>query len=199
MDNNNSVSTMQVITSFAVQATGMSIMTSAVGVMLATMTPMALSGAEVGDSAIQDLRRTFGATIVNEAIKNVGKGDVTILAGEVERLYIEMLEDRYGKWYTNIAINNAIPGNLKSVRAIAYTLKEKGIKSTSTQAQIDAALGLGKKRRKAQPVVDTRTGIKYGSKSSAGMAVAAEYGLDPTETYVWYEVLKKDPKRFRVL
>lgn len=50
--------------------------------------------------------------------------------------------------------------------------------------------------RVPKAVKDTKTGTVYYSKAEAGRAVAAEYGLDPTSIFVWYEVLKLDPKRF---
>jgi len=57
----------------------------------------------------------------------------------------------------------------------------------------------GRKRRgrqPAQPVKDTKTGKVYSSQAKAGMAVAAEYGLDSDDSWVWYQVIKKDPDRF---
>ena len=51
-------------------------------------------------------------------------------------------------------------------------------------------------RRKAVKVKDTHTGKVYDSKSKAGKAVAAEYGLDPEDSLVWYKVVKKAPERF---
>ena len=46
-------------------------------------------------------------------------------------------------------------------------------------------------------MLDTKTGISYESKSAAGRATAAEYGLDSTNTYIFYEIMKKDPTRFK--
>ena len=43
---------------------------------------------------------------------------------------------------------------------------------------------------------DTKTGQEYASKSKAGKAVAAEYGLDPNDSFVWYQVVRADPGRF---
>jgi len=54
----------------------------------------------------------------------------------------------------------------------------------------------GRGRSSAQPVRDKVTNLIYGSKAKAGMAVASEYGLDPENSWVWYEVIRKDPARF---
>ena len=70
--------------------------------------------------------------------------------------------------------------------------------------------GAGKKngrggKHKAQPVLDTKTGKVYPTKSAAGMAVAPEYHLT-VHNFVWYELVKgtkekpaKCPNRFKEL
>ena len=62
--------------------------------------------------------------------------------------------------------------------------------------------GRGGKKVK-QPVLDTKTGKTYRTKSAAGIAVAPEYGL-VVHNWVWYELVKgtkkapaKCPNRFR--
>lgn len=44
-------------------------------------------------------------------------------------------------------------------------------------------------------VKDTKTGDIYPSKFAAGKALAREYELDPFDTKVYYQIVKKDPER----
>jgi len=44
-------------------------------------------------------------------------------------------------------------------------------------------------------VKDTKTGTIYPSKFAAGKALAAEFELDPYDTKVYYQIVKKDPER----
>lgn len=60
-------------------------------------------------------------------------------------------------------------------------------------------------RHKAQPVLDTKTGIAYRTKAEAGKTVAPEFGLK-VHNFVWYELVKgtkenpaKCPDRFQEL
>lgn len=90
-------------------------------------------------------------------------------------------------------------------------------KMSTQSTQIDTLLkvianltngnGNGKKgnggRHTPKPVLDIKTGIVYRTESSAGKAVAPEYGL-PVHNYVWYELVKgtkdkpaKCPDRFK--
>lgn len=50
--------------------------------------------------------------------------------------------------------------------------------------------------RKGVKTLDTKTGKVYHSHASAGMATAGEYGL-PVNNWVWFEIVKKDPTRFK--
>ena len=58
-------------------------------------------------------------------------------------------------------------------------------------------------RHVPQPVVDTKTGVVYRTKASAGKAVCAEYGISlfgkngKINNFVWYEVIKADSTRFK--
>ena len=58
-------------------------------------------------------------------------------------------------------------------------------------------------RHVPQPVVDTKTGVVYRTKASAGKAVCAEYGISlfgkngKVNNFVWYEVIKADSTRFK--
>ena len=54
---------------------------------------------------------------------------------------------------------------------------------------------LGGKRR-AVRVKDRNSGTTYDSKSKAGKALAAEFGLDPNDNFVWYRIVKISPDRF---
>jgi len=46
------------------------------------------------------------------------------------------------------------------------------------------------------PVKDTKTGKIYISKSGVGKALAAEFGLDPADKFVWYKIRSQAPERF---
>lgn len=47
----------------------------------------------------------------------------------------------------------------------------------------------------AKPVLDTTTGKTYRSRNQAGIAVAAEFGVDPAKKpSPWFEVITKSPK-----
>lgn len=48
---------------------------------------------------------------------------------------------------------------------------------------------------RARPVLDTATGKIYRSRNQAGVAVAAEFGVDPTKRpSPWFDVIRKCPK-----
>lgn len=202
------VNVQQTMSQAMVGAMAVSIMASAMGVMMGAVgasafevKPSELKGTQV---AVRDLKLAFGGTIVDQAVKNVGVESMLALAKEVERLVIEDMYQRYGKSATDSALKAAVPGDVQSAREIAATLASRGYGKAAPPREIPApvmenAKEVAKKRvkMKAKPVLDTKTGVQYKSKASAGMAVAAEYGLDPTNTFIWYEVIKKDPNRFK--
>ncbi len=190
--------TIQTAANAMMAAMTVSVFASALGVLAGTATIP--SGIPAADRGIRDLRLTFGANIVDLAIKNVGRDDILILAKEVGDLYINRMRKQYGDWQTTSALAAAPPGDLRAANEIAATLAGQKVTEASAPGVKEKAVEVGKKRAKgrqtAQPVKDTNTGIEYKSKASAGMAVAAEYGLDPKNHFAWYEVIKKDPKRF---
>jgi len=192
----------QLITQAATYAMTVSIFASAVGILIAAVGVEAIPAGVVGAPAvlkgIKDLQSAFGTALVNTAIDNVGTTDIVALAAEVERLYIGQMKRKYGEWETKQALEVAPAGDIRAANEIALVLKSRGITPASPSTMKYEAVETGKKRGKkvAQPVKDTKTGIVYGSKARAGMAVAAEYGLDPKNHFVWYEILKLDPKRF---
>ena len=98
------------------------------------------------------------------------------------------------------ALAAAPPGDLRTANEIAATLAGQKVTEATAPGVMEKAVEAGKKKARvkkaAQPVKDTKTGITYKSKASAGMAVAAEYGEDPTNHFAWYPVIKKDPSRF---
>jgi hypothetical protein len=183
-----------------------SVMSVAIGIAVAAMGTEAITGppgTRKGiKKAIDDLRVAFGADVVNKAVEDVGYDDVLALCKEVEKNYIFKMEEMYGAYATNTALRSAPPGDIKTANEIAKALAGRGYgkyAETTAPAHVEeqaARVGTSKARKKAKPQRDTKTGIVYKSKSSAGMAVAAEYSLDPTETFIWYEVIKKDPDRF---
>ena len=54
-------------------------------------------------------------------------------------------------------------------------------------------------KRQAVKVKDRNSGTIYDSKSKAGKALAAEFGLDPNDSFVWYRIVKLSPDRFEEL
>lgn len=188
----------QLATQAIVGAMTVSVFATALGMLAAAAEIPA--GIPAVDKGIRDLRQTFGADLVNLAIKNVGREDILILAKEVGDLYVAKMRKQYGDWQTTSALAAAPPGDLRTANEIAATLAGQKVSETSSLAEKEEAVDAGKKkarvRKAAQPQKDTKTGIVYGSKAKAGMAVAAEYKLDPTDTFIWYEVIKKDPDRF---
>jgi len=158
------------------------------------------AGIPAEDRGIRDLRKTFGSDLVDLAIKNVGREDILILAKEVGDLYTNRMRRQYGDWQTTSALAAAPPGDLRTANEIAATLAGQKVTEVSTPEVKEKAVETGKKKAKvkkaAQPVKDTKTGVVYGSKAKAGMAVAAEYDLDSKNHFVWYDVIKKDPERF---
>ncbi len=201
--NQQQITTQELTTQAIVGVLSVSIIASAMGMLIAAVgieaIPAGVRGAKPTLEGIEDLRSAFGASLVNTAVDNVGRDDIVTLAMEVERLYVGHMKWRYGDWATEQALATAPAGDVRAANEIASTLQEKRITETSTPETKQAAVGEGKKkagRRAAQPVKDTHTGKVYGSKASAGMSVAAEYGLDPKNHFIWYEVIKKDPERF---
>ncbi len=184
--------------SVMVVAMTLNIVASAVGVLaIGAAIP---AGIPATGRGITDLKQTFGNDLVNLAVKNVGKDDILILAKEVGDLYTDRMRKKYGDWQTTSAIAAAPPGDLRTANEIAASLAGQKVTEITAPATAEQAIETGKKRargkRVAQPQKDTTTGLVYTSKAKAGMAVATEYGLDPTETFIWYEVIKKAPTRF---
>jgi len=190
--------TIQVAAYGMVTAMTVSIFASALGVLVAGAAVPA--GIPAADKGIRDLRLTFGADLVNLAIKNVGRDDILILAKEVGDLYTDKMRKHYCDWQTTSALAAAPPGDLRTANEIAATLAgQKVTEATATDVKekaIEAGEKKAKGKRVAQPVKDTKTGVTYGSKAKAGMAVAEEYGLDSKNHFIWYSVIKQDPKRF---
>ena len=197
-------STQQVITQGMVGVMTISIMANAMGIMMGAVgasaykvKPSELKGTK---AAVRDLTLAFGPVIVDQAVKNAGTDSMLALAKEVERLVINDMTLKYGEVATKAGLEAAIPGDLQSAQQIAATVAGRGYGRTTAVAEAPAPVVAQARKRtkqKAQPQIDTKTHIQYKSKSAAGMAVAAEYGLDPKDTYVWYEILKKDPTRFK--
>ena len=71
----------------------------------------------------------------------------------------------------------------------------EGATSKATDSGKERGPILGGKRR-AVKVKDKNSGTLYDSKSKAGKALAAEFGLDPNDGFVWYRIVKLSPDRF---
>ncbi len=190
--------TVSTVLPLMVVAMTLNVVASAIGILAVGAAIPA--GIPAVDRSIRDLKLTFGTGLVDLAIANVGKDDILILAREVGNLYTDKMRKRYGDWQTTSALAAAPPGDLRTANEIAATLAGQKVTAATPPDVKSKAVETGQKRAKgkrtAQPQKDTKTGIVYTSKAKAGMAVAAEYGLDSTETFIWYEVIKKDPKRF---
>lgn len=198
----------QLVTQAMVTTMAVSIMATAMGVVVGAMGPEVLTlpaGERKGTTkALNDLKVSFGVDLVNKAVKNVGSDDILGLCKEIEKLYIAQMKEKYGIYATESALRAAPPGDIKTANEIAIALSNRGYgKFGETKAPaptiVEAsavATGTKKGRQKAKPQKDTTTGVLYKSKAAAGMAVATEYGLNPTETFIWYEVIKKAPNRF---
>jgi hypothetical protein len=52
-------------------------------------------------------------------------------------------------------------------------------------------------RKAGVPQYDTKTGKLYRSRAAVGKAWAREYGLNPDDHFVWYQIIHVDPMRFR--
>ncbi len=200
------VSPAQVMAQSIVSVMSVSIVASVMNIAMASMGGASVynkipSKLKITDKALADLKLTFGSSIVDKAANVVGSDNMLLLAQEIERLTIEDMNTKYGVEFTQSALSAAPPGDFQSALIIAQTLASRGYGKDHPQAPAPAmaqAVGVAKKRKhfKAQPMKDTRTGKIYKSKAQAGMAVAAEYNLSSTDTYVWFAVLKQDPNRF---
>lgn len=56
--------------------------------------------------------------------------------------------------------------------------------------------GLFGGKRTKTAIKDTKTGTVYASKAQMGKRVAAEFGLDPGNNFVYYQIITKAPDRF---
>lgn len=199
----------QVATQAIYSVAAVSVASVAMGIVIAAMGPEVLKlppeERKGTKRAIDDLRITFGSSIVNQAIENMGYDDILVLCKEIEKLYVKEMEEKYGSYAAATALKSAPPGDIKTANEIAIALARRGYgkfvepRDVPAPAHVEQSAkreGLSKARQKAKPQKDTKTGIVYRSKAAAGMAVAAEYGLDSTETFIWYELIKKDPGRF---
>lgn len=198
--------TPQEVQTYVVQSTytvmSLSIFGSAMGSMIGAMgSDVTLKKKmPVTGPGVAALKAEFGETITDAAIAKVGSDDITKIAREVELSIITDMTAKYGIEATRAGVAAANPGDLKTARVIAQTLS--GLPVT-TSPEIKAKIVASKKGKKpGQAVKDTKTGIVYGVKYKAGVAVAAEYGIsllkangDP-DTWVWFTVIQKDPSRF---
>jgi hypothetical protein len=188
----------------AFTAMSLGIASSALGIILGATTiakTTPLAKVKPSDAAIQELRKAYGDKIVDKALgdfEDPSKAYASEVAASVEKYVYEDLRARYGDWAANIAIDAAPPGDMGTAIAIAKTLSERRVTSGSTAAEKVAAVSKGKMvgRSAAEPVKDTKTGITYKSKYAAGKAIAGEYGLDPTNTHVYFDIVRRDPERF---
>ena len=193
------ITTQQLVTQAMVAALTLSVTATALGILLTATGFEAIPEIPATRKGIRSLRESFGDYLVNMAIKNVGKENIVLLAVEVDRLVRENMVAAYGEWATERALSEAPPGELRVAREIASSLSRRGLTPISAPEKVEEAVSAGEKRAraKARPVFDTKTGTTYKSEYAAGKAVAAEYGLDPADHFVWYKILKLDPDRFK--
>ena len=203
----------QVLSQSLVNAMAVNIMATAMGVMMSSLGPAAYtvkpSELKGTSAALRELRLAFGGVVVDTAAKNVGTDSMVALAKEVDRLVTADMVLKYGSLATEAALAAAPPGDVNAAKEIAKTLAGRGIRSadmsqwlssaTPTQKEnvVETAKRRSAGRHPAKPVLDLRTNIQYRSHAAAGVALAAEYGLDKRDTHVWFEILRKDPARFK--
>ena len=194
-----SIGPQQVITT-AVQALTYSAYATSIGIAIATMGD-SLSGAKPEEQVLKDLRYMFGSSLVDEAIKNVGKdADIIVLARELDKLFNKNLVDKYGQYITDMALNATFPGDTKKVEEIAKVLADQKI-SYSTheptqEATLQKAVIKASIKYPPRPQKDNITGKVYKSQWQAYKNVAAEYGYDPGEHRGIYKLKKEHPDRF---
>ena len=202
------INTQEMMTQAVVGVRTVSVMSTVMGIMMGTMTAstMTVPVTELKGTtaAVRELKLAFGGNLVDKAVKNVSKDSMLALAQEVERLVIAEMYQQYGQVATDTALRAAVPGDIQSARVIAASLAGRGYGKAAPPREVPPTVVEGAKevakkrgRQTAKPVLDTKTGMQYKSKASAGMSVAAEYDLDPTNTFIWYAVVKKDPTRFK--
>jgi len=94
----------------------------------------------------------------------------------------------------------ATPGKPKTKANEAKVAREINATTPDVSPSATDAAGEPKKilggKRKAVAIADLKAGELYPSKSKAGKALAAEFGLDPNDSFVWYKIVKKAPERF---
>jgi len=191
---------MQIAVAGMVKVMTLSIFASSLGIIMAASEGLEVAPSQLKatDPAIKDLREAYGDSAVDKALFDVPDADAVKLAHRVEFYVHRELRAKYGEYAANQAIISAPPGELNTAIEIAKSLSESKVAEGSPGSEKAKAVAKGKLRgrSKAEPQKDTKTGVIYRSKSAAGMAVAAEYGLDTTNTYIWYEIKKRDPNRF---
>ena len=192
--------TMQAAVSGMTTVMAVSIFAQAIGVLMASAElGMAPLGQVPPEKGIADLRSIYGDDVVNKAIKSAGKdADIISLAMAVESIAWDDLESKYGSFAVDAAREACGIIDFRCAKEVAAAMTTQKVTPTSPPEKKEQAVTAGKRRGRqpAQPVKDTKTGITYESKARAGMAVAAEYGLDPKNHFIWYEVIKKDSTRF---
>lgn len=195
------VSLMQQVSSSMVQVAVYSAFATAMATAMTTMGAAAVtSGAKPTQNVIDDLKRTFGSDLVNKAIKNVGSENVSVLAQEVDRLFVDDLKSKYGAYVADTALQAAPPLETKIVRDVAQALSGQGITPYTPQnvTQEVTTTSRAKSLRKHPPVpyLDKQTGIAYPSRSSLYRAVAGEFGYDPNSTLEAFKLVGENPDRF---
>jgi len=194
------VSTLQIAANAMVTVMVLNVFATSLGMIIAASEGFGVAPKllKATDPAIADLKKAYGSEIVDRALKDVPDADAIKLAQRVE-LYVQGdMRQKYGNWVANQAIEAAPAGDLRTAVEIAKVFQSTGVRKESKPSEKAAAVAKGKSRgrAKAEPQRDTKTGVVYKSKYAAGIAVAGEYGLDSTNTYVWYEIKKRDPDRF---
>ena len=197
--NQNRLSVQQINT-LAVQALSYSAYATSIGIAMATMGD-SLSGIKPEDQVLKDLRYMFGSSLVDEAIKNVGKdADVIVLARELDKLFNRNLVDKYGQYIADMALNATFPGDTKKVEEIAKVLAGQKISYSTPEPTQEVALQKAVVRASIKypprPQKDNITGKVYKSQWQAYKSVATEYGYDPAEHRGIYKLKKEHPNRF---
>lgn len=167
--------TAQQVNAFAVQALQVSIFATSMGMMIAAMGAEALGMAPinvgVNDEAIASLRRTFGDTIIMEALSDfpTDEGYTPSIPELATRIEVHVKDDmikKFGKGITKKAMAEAPPGDLITMIKIAQELAKAGIRGPMVNTTIPVSQPVGQLTGQlaGQKVTSFGSPVQYGQR-----------------------------------
>lgn len=89
-------------------------------------------------------------------------------------------------------------GALEDIAGTILDMLEKLTKKVEDvdKRAVKKSAGLFGGKRTKTAIKDTQTGVVYASKAQMGKKLAAEFGLDPGNNFVYYQIILKAPDRF---